>query len=665
MGVGLRVGLAVGVKVGLACGIGGDPLRSGLPPGFVIGGQSNAKGVDSAANLSVENAAYADPYAAIPMLMQLTIRQDPITWRYYDGSAIHGSAGVDNPPSTFGSVAPFFFPSIQPDCVGPELSLSRELDGSNIERLVKFAASGSSLSSDWLNPAYPAGGPSFLSQFYSFIDSAGIRVAGVFWNQGEHDANNEAKSLTYAANMEAFWDAFFDRYGRAPLIIAKLNDALTVGTFPYRDNVRAQQVAFASRYPWTTLVDLDDLELGVGDSIHYGADQQIEIGKRVAAAYVAAIAKTSLTAAIVESADPLQAGGTAFAYTVTSSVQGPNDALNLALVVTLPAEVGFADAAGDGWTCSHAGGVVTCTRASGAVGAQPAITINCTAPGGVGSGSMTSTLTAVASNAAVRKTASQATALTAPPTTIDSGSGVYLPQTAGEYQAMITGGALEVDVPDEIVHLGALGSGNAVGVIAGWTFAATGTSGTYNQPLTGWTAKVFSWINAASHRFVSTDASLPDIGAESLAVMMLSNIRAAPTATRGIMGAGTTTHWMQAFCTNTPRLQGTDGANGQIGTADPRSAPAVRAIMMQRIVGAPGTGALMTDQELLTYVQGAGSGKQIMLGTAPQVLQAPPMGVIDVYIWRGAKAAAITPARFKALVNHQGRGYWNVPWSPP
>lgn len=79
--------------------------------------------------------------------------------------------------------------------------------------------------------------------------------------------------------------------------------------------------------------------------------------------------------------DPVVAGQT-LTYTITVINAGPSDAANLAVTDTLPAGVAFVSASGTDWSCGHSGGVVTCTRASLAVGSAPDITITVTVDAG-------------------------------------------------------------------------------------------------------------------------------------------------------------------------------------------------------------------------------------------------------------------------------------------
>jgi subtilisin-like proprotein convertase family protein len=58
---------------------------------------------------------------------------------------------------------------------------------------------------------------------------------------------------------------------------------------------------------------------------------------------------------------------------------------DLTVTDTLPVGTTFVGAAGDGWSCGHVSGVVTCTRADLAPGAAPHIVITATAPIAIGS----------------------------------------------------------------------------------------------------------------------------------------------------------------------------------------------------------------------------------------------------------------------------------------
>ncbi len=70
-----------------------------------------------------------------------------------------------------------------------------------------------------------------------------------------------------------------------------------------------------------------------------------------------------------------------FTYTLTAENLGPGLAANVVITNTLPGAVTYVSAAGSGWSCSHLGGVVTCSRTSlDAETTAPPVTITVTAP---------------------------------------------------------------------------------------------------------------------------------------------------------------------------------------------------------------------------------------------------------------------------------------------
>ena len=81
--------------------------------------------------------------------------------------------------------------------------------------------------------------------------------------------------------------------------------------------------------------------------------------------------------------DPVKAGET-LTYTVDVTNNGPSAATSVEVTDTLPAATAFVSASGTGWTCSEAGGTVTCGRDSLAVDETSRIAIEVTAPSQAG-----------------------------------------------------------------------------------------------------------------------------------------------------------------------------------------------------------------------------------------------------------------------------------------
>ncbi len=112
----------------------------------------------------------------------------------------------------------------------------------------------------------------------------------------------------------------------------------------------------------------------------------------VESGYWHSTASADLSLTKTDSPDPVYVGGT-LTYTLSVSNAGPSQAINLTVTDTLPGSVTFQTAAGTGWTCNEASGVVTCTRASLAVGAAPDIVITVMAPDAAGQITNSATVT--------------------------------------------------------------------------------------------------------------------------------------------------------------------------------------------------------------------------------------------------------------------------------
>ena len=89
---------------------------------------------------------------------------------------------------------------------------------------------------------------------------------------------------------------------------------------------------------------------------------------------VNAAVQTDLALTLTATPDPVNEGN-ALMYTINATNVGPARASGVVVSDTLPAGVTFVRASGAGWSCSFTNGVVTCTRASLAVGAAPPIAV--------------------------------------------------------------------------------------------------------------------------------------------------------------------------------------------------------------------------------------------------------------------------------------------------
>jgi len=91
------------------------------------------------------------------------------------------------------------------------------------------------------------------------------------------------------------------------------------------------------------------------------------------------VSDADLSLAITDTPDPAGMNdNVTYALQVTNL--GPSPATTVTLTNTLPAAATFVSASGSGWTCNQAGGTVTCTMGSLAVGGAPQVNITVKAP---------------------------------------------------------------------------------------------------------------------------------------------------------------------------------------------------------------------------------------------------------------------------------------------
>ncbi|MFQ5855578.1 MAG: DUF11 domain-containing protein [Anaerolineae bacterium] len=110
-----------------------------------------------------------------------------------------------------------------------------------------------------------------------------------------------------------------------------------------------------------------------------GNEPDPDLGNNAATEETGVIRQADLSVTKTDDPDPVD-GGALITYVLNVNNAGPSIAEEVQVTDTLPAGATFESAAGDGWACSEAGGVVTCTRASLPVGDAPPITITAVAP---------------------------------------------------------------------------------------------------------------------------------------------------------------------------------------------------------------------------------------------------------------------------------------------
>jgi hypothetical protein len=190
------------------------------------------------------------------------------------------------------------------DGYGPELSLGQDLAAALPETaIVKLVISGSSLSRDW-----KPGGLLYrqlrtnVRHALDALESAGRtpRVAGVFWVHGEADAQRERGANEYALNLRTLVARLRQDFAdpQLPFVFARLRPGLDEIGFKFAGRVRQAQQDLARRIGNTALVDSDDLRVR-GDGFHLNSGGVVELGRRLAAAWLAppALSATGLIAA--------------------------------------------------------------------------------------------------------------------------------------------------------------------------------------------------------------------------------------------------------------------------------------------------------------------------------------------------------------------------------
>jgi uncharacterized repeat protein (TIGR01451 family) len=168
---------------------------------------------------------------------------------------------------------------------------------------------------------------------------------------------------------------------------------------------------YGASYPAAAYNSTEDEYLVVwqGDDTAPLVDSEYEIyGQRFAV-----VADLSITKD--DSPDPVDPGAT-LTYILSVNNAGPDPVSSVTVTDSLPSGATFVSASGTGWTCSHAGGVVTCTANSLAVGSAPDIVITVTAPESGGTITNTATVssdapdTSTADNTATATTSVKAIA---------------------------------------------------------------------------------------------------------------------------------------------------------------------------------------------------------------------------------------------------------------
>jgi hypothetical protein len=244
------------------CGSGRAPLDLARPPlVFILAGQSNMVGFGDFAQLPEE------------------LREMPEGVEFFN----------DGRRCAFADQAHF----------GPELTFARLVRQNLPQRrlvLIKRAVSGTSLLA-WAPQWTPSAaaltrnreaGPLYsmlLEDARTILAGRETELAAVVWMQGERDARYAAAADQYEANLTRLIRSLRADLARPdlPFIFGHINTRNP--RFAHRNQVRRAQAAVRDALPNLAMIELDGLSF-IEDGLHYDTQGQLELGRRLARAYL-------------------------------------------------------------------------------------------------------------------------------------------------------------------------------------------------------------------------------------------------------------------------------------------------------------------------------------------------------------------------------------------
>jgi uncharacterized repeat protein (TIGR01451 family) len=124
--------------------------------------------------------------------------------------------------------------------------------------------------------------------------------------------------------------------------------------------------------------------------------------------------QADLAITATDNPDPVNASAP-LTYTLAVSNSGLDTAVVVTVTDLLPSRAAFGSVSGEGWNCDHAGGVVTCSRPTLAVGVAPGIVIAVAAPASGGTISNTAWVTSTTTDPDLTDNASTEQTIVTPP----------------------------------------------------------------------------------------------------------------------------------------------------------------------------------------------------------------------------------------------------------
>lgn len=278
------------------------------PKLFLFAGQSNMVGVGNRATLAAGERQVltnvwifmADPGHAPPQAFLATR-----FWVPPRGCLSNYTAWGHTPGDAWNAVNPGHYNQVI-NSYGPEYTTARDLATGLGETvyIAKYAVGGAgmdaALDPSWQPDAGDPGGPpeyerSLYRSMLCWVTNAlqAVRehqpeteLAGLFWMQGESDANAADAAGRYRANFTRFVERIRLDLGvpGLPVVFGRISNS-THPTMTYRGIVRAAQAAVAAGDAKVAMVDTDDLPRNAVDNIHYTDAGLKVLGQRFARAW--------------------------------------------------------------------------------------------------------------------------------------------------------------------------------------------------------------------------------------------------------------------------------------------------------------------------------------------------------------------------------------------
>lgn len=240
--------------------------------------------------------------------------------------------------------------------------------------------------------------------------------------------------------------------------------------------------------------------------------------------------------------------------------------------------------------------------------------------------------------------------------TIDQGSGIGVPANSTEWTNLISEAGLAISNPDAL-WLCQESSGNLVDSMAGTYPLTAGGANAYQRTISAWERKAVGQNDNVQGFFESTDATLPDMSAGAITLVMFAMIGTNPTpnATRAmaILGTGAGTNQI-SYLGGAASTRVTSGANIVTGTGT--NWGSVQPYVLRHNQPGSATHGMDRTQKLAPTFSSLVTGKRIALGGMTSIIAPPTTYFLYAFMWK----SAIADADLKALLQQMG---WTINWT--